>query len=256
MKIEILPVVQCEQLKPTVYALHLRSAYFSGLIKPGQFINIKVQDGVYPLLRRPFSVAFKKRDIITIIFDVVGEGTRILSEKNPGDTVDVLGPLGRSFKMPEPDTTAILVAGGLGMAPMPILTQFLMEQKIYGIETFLGARSENYLIDYNLTNIHYATDDNSKGFHGTVVSLLEQWLSENTDREMYVYACGPNPMLRALQSMLCKYSLSGQVSLECIMACGVGICQGCPVESANSQTKYRLVCKDGPVFDIHSVVIQ
>ncbi len=256
MKIEILPVVQCEQLQPTVYALHLRSAYFSGNIKPGQFINVKVQGGVYPLLRRPFSVAYKNQDIVTIIFDVVGEGTRILSEKAPGDTVDVLGPLGQSFTIPYPGYTAILVAGGLGMAPMPILTQFLKEQGITNIETFLGARSENYLVDYNLVNVHYATDDNSKGFHGTVVSLLEKWLAENTDKSVYVYACGPNPMLRALQSTLKNRSLSGQVSLECIMACGVGICQGCPVESINDEKKYRLVCKDGPVFDIQSVMIQ
>lgn len=255
MKIEILQVVQCERLKPTVYALHLRSAYISGSIQPGQFINIKIQNGMYPLLRRPFSVAYKRQDIVTIIFDVVGEGTRILSEKGPGDTVDALGPLGQPFTIPDPGSTAVLAAGGLGMAPMPVLTQALRERGITNIETFLGARSEDYLVDYNLVNVHYATDDNSKGFHGTVVSLLDQWLEENTDKSVNVFACGPNPMLRALQSALTKRSLSGQVSLECIMACGVGICQGCPVESVNGEKKYRLVCKDGPVFDIHSVRI-
>jgi len=256
MKIELLPVVRREQLSQTVYALHLRSAYIASVIKPGQFINIKVQSGAFPLLRRPFSVAYKQKDIITIIFDIVGEGTRILSDKKPGDIVDVLGPLGRSFTVPGRGSTAVLVAGGLGMAPMPILTQELQNNGVTSIETFLGARSKNYLVDYNLVNVHYATDDNSKGFHGTVVSLVDTWLQNNKDVSVRVYSCGPNPMLRALQETLSVRSIQGQVSLECVMACGIGICQGCPVESMNSTNKYRLVCRDGPVFDIHSVTIQ
>lgn len=256
MKIELLPVVKCEQLTATVFALHLRSSYISDIIQPGQFINIKVQTGNYPLLRRPFSVARTHRDIITIIFDIVGEGTRILSEKKPGDTVDVLGPLGHSFTLPSAGTRPVLVAGGLGMAPMPLLTQKLKANGFSNIETFLGARSKQFLVDYELTNVKYATDDGSAGHHGTVVSLLDEWLKNNSHNELSVYACGPNPMLRGLQELLRVYSLSGEVSLECVMACGIGICQGCPVESVNSTRRYRLVCNEGPVFDIHSVMIQ
>ena len=259
MKNDILSVVQCEQLKPDIFALHLRSPYISSTILPGQFINIKVQSGTYPLLRRPFSVAYKKDDVISIIFNIVGEGTRILSEKKPGDSIDVLGPLGRSFTFPGHAASVLLVAGGLGMAPMPILTQALVNNGIHRIETFLGARTKDYLVDYNLKNVHYATDDSSMGFHGTVVSLVEQWLRENTDHEdkpVYVYACGPNPMLMELQKMLANRRIGGQVSLECVMACGIGICQGCPVGSRDGTKKYQLVCKDGPVFDIHSVMIQ
>lgn len=256
MKIEQLPVVRREQLTPTVIALHMRSSYITSTIQPGQFVNIKVQSGTYPLLRRPFSVAYKEQDVFTVIFDVVGEGTRILSEKKPGETIDVLGPLGQPFALPPIDGTAVLVAGGLGMAPMPLLTQTLIKTGISNIVTFLGARSSDYIVDYNLRNVHYATDDNSRGFHGTVVSLLDRWLDNNTGVPVHVFSCGPNPMLRALQEMLAARSISGQVSLECMMACGIGICQGCPVETVNSTQNYRLVCKEGPVFDIHSVVIQ
>jgi dihydroorotate dehydrogenase electron transfer subunit len=256
MKIELLPVVQREQLTASVVALHIRSAYIASTIQPGQFINIKVQQGIYPLLRRPFSVAYKEDDIFTVIFDVVGEGTRILSEKQTGDSIDVLGPLGEPFALPKnKNTTVAIVAGGLGMAPMPILTQTLLDNGISEIVTFLGARSADYLVDYKLKNVHFATDDNSGGFHGTVVTLFEQWVSENADKSIHVYSCGPNPMLRALQQTLEKHSLHGQVSLECVMACGIGICQGCPVESLNGGRKYRLVCKEGPVFDIDAVVI-
>jgi len=256
MKIELLPVVRCEQVAATVYALHMRSFYFASTIQPGQFINIKVQSGFYPLLRRPFSVAQTQDDVITILFDIVGEGTRILSLKKPGDMVDVLGPLGRPFTLPQSDTVPLLVAGGLGMAPMPILTKWLKANGFKNTETFLGARSKDYLVDYQLENVHYATDDGSQGYHGTVVSLLDQWFTDNRGTEVTVYACGPNPMLRGLQNLLQGRSLKGQVSLECVMACGIGICQGCPVESVNSTKRYRLVCNDGPVFDIHSVVIQ
>jgi len=256
MKIELLPVVECEQLTSTVFALHLRSSYLSKNTKPGQFVNIKVQSIDYPLLRRPFSVAYADADIITILFEIVGEGTRILSEKKTGELVDVLGPLGSSFTLAKKDTTTILVAGGLGVAPMPLLTERLTQNGTERLETFLGARSKEQLVNYRLKNVHFATDDGSEGFHGTVVALLDDWFEQNKDIPVTVYACGPNQMLRALQEMLHMRSLQGQVSLECVMACGIGICQGCPVESSNSTKRYRLVCKDGPVFDIHSVIIQ
>jgi dihydroorotate dehydrogenase electron transfer subunit len=256
MKIELLPVVKREQLTSTVYVLHLRSRYIADNIQPGQFINIKVQQGNYPLLRRPFSVAYKQEDTISIIFDVIGEGTHILSTKKPGDIVDVLGPLGNPFTLPGLGAMPVLVAGGLGMAPMPLLTQTLADLGISDVRTFLGARSKDYLIDYKLKNVHYATEDKSKGFHGTVVALLDAWLDTVEMEKVVIYACGPNLMLRALQSILRKRSVEGQVSLECIMACGIGLCQGCPVATANGDRKFKLVCKDGPVFEIHSVMIQ
>lgn len=256
MKIELLPVLDTERLSPTIYALHFRSEYIAKRIAPGQFVNIKVSDDSYPLLRRPFSIARRDGDVLTILFEVVGLGTRILSRKRPGDLVDVLGPLGRPFTLPSKGSTAVLIAGGLGIAPMPILTQNLLEHGITSIETFFGARTKDYLVDYHLKNVHYATDDNTKGFHGTVVSLLDSWLNKTGRSNLYFYACGPAPMLRAVQTVLQKHRLHGQVSLECTMACGVGICQGCPVESVNSTKRYRLVCKDGPVFDIHSVIIE
>lgn len=256
MKIDLLPVMRREQLTSTVVALHVRSSYIANIIQPGQFVNIKVQEGTYPLLRRPFSVAAANDDVFTVIFDVVGEGTRILSEKKAGDYIDVLGPLGIPYTLPQnKEITAVLVAGGLGMAPMPILTQTLIKKGHSKILTFLGARSSEYLVDYNLQNVHFATDDNSKGFHGTVVSLVDHWLTENKELPVYIYTCGPNPMLKALQRTLSKHSVKGQLSFECVMACGIGICQGCPVESANGTQKFHLVCKEGPVFDIHSVKI-
>jgi dihydroorotate dehydrogenase electron transfer subunit len=255
MKIEILPVVGCERLTPTVHALHFRSEYIAQTIQAGQFINIKVQESVFPLLRRPFSVAYAQGNIATVIFDVVGEGTRILSRKKEGDTIDVLGPLGKPFTLPGADETALLVAGGLGMAPMPLLTKVLRERGVAGIETFLGARSADWLVDYKMTNVHRATDDGTEGFHGTVVSLLDQWLEKSGGGRYRVYACGPNRMLRALQEQLDRRGMGGQVSLECVMACGIGICQGCPVESVDGEQRYRLVCREGPVFDIHSVKI-
>jgi dihydroorotate dehydrogenase electron transfer subunit len=255
MKIDISPVTGVEKLTATVYALHFESPYITEHVRPGQFVNIRVENTFTPLLRRPFSIARKEGTTATILFDVVGEGTKLLSEKKRGDMLDVLGPLGTPYTMPDKDSTAILVAGGLGMAPMPLLTQALHAGGIDKIHTFLGARTKEYLVDYKLTNVQYATDDNSMGYSGTVVSLVEEWLEAGYPERARVFACGPNPMLKALQIALQRRHIPGQVSLECVMACGVGICQGCPVETVGNTQRYRLVCKEGPVFDIQSVRI-
>jgi dihydroorotate dehydrogenase electron transfer subunit len=255
MKIDNTPVTGIEKLTATVYALHFESPYITQHVQPGQFVNIRVENTFSPLLRRPFSIAWKEGTTATILFDVVGEGTRILSEKKRGNMLDVLGPLGKPYTMPDRDSTVILVAGGLGMAPMPLLTQALNAWGVDKIHTFLGARTKEYLVDYKLGNIQYATDDNSRGYNGTVVSLVDEWLRSEEPERVHAFACGPNPMLKALQTLLQRRHIQGQVSLECVMACGVGICQGCPVETTGNAQRYRLVCKEGPVFDIQSVRI-
>jgi dihydroorotate dehydrogenase electron transfer subunit len=256
MIIEQSPVVIVEQLRTKIYALSFRSTYITDRTQPGQFVNIKVAPGQFPLLRRPFSIADIDGDIATIIFDVVGEGTHLLSQKSCGDTIDVLGPLGKGFTLADPVDTAILVGGGLGMAPLPLLAKRLRERGVSNVHTFLGARTANLIVNYKFSDIRIATDDGSEGVKGTVVELLDMFLAaKRLTTDIFVFGCGPNRMLESLKNLLRMRNIRGEASLECVMACGIGICQGCPVETEGGAQKYKLVCKDGPVFDLQSVII-
>lgn len=222
---------------------------------PGQFVNIRVHSGSDPLLRRPFSVSRVTGDRIEILFNVVGAGTDILAKKKPGDTINVLGPLGVPYGIKGDFKNALLVAGGLGVAPMAILTEHLKSLGKH-IDTFLGARNALHLITDHLLNIHVATDDGSKGFHGNVVRLVEQYLKEHPASDAKIFACGPTRMLKALSAFAIAAGLECEISLEGEMACGVGICQGCPVERVGGAKKYALVCTDGPAFHCQDVILQ
>lgn len=224
-------------------------------ILPGQFVNIKADEGVDPLLRRPFSVYNTHGGTIEIIFNVVGRGTSILQKKRHGDVLNVLGPLGVPFLVDSPAfDTGILVAGGLGVAPMPMLTNSL-KRAGKKIVTFLGSRSSGQMVDSHLDNVHHATDDGSRGFKGTVVGALAEWLLQNDSHRVKIFACGPTPMLRGVSTIARSRQILCEVSLEGPMACGFGICQGCPVEFKGSERKYGLMCKDGPVFDSRRIII-
>jgi dihydroorotate dehydrogenase electron transfer subunit len=252
---EFCSVQDVEQVADNVFVLTFSSEEISESIQPGQFINIKVNEGTEPLLRRPFSVYRTDRKQVQIIFNVVGKGTAALRKKNKGDALDVLGPLGVPFGFDNGDyETAILIGGGLGVAPLPILTKSL---KKVGrrIVTFLGSRSSNHIAENHLENLNVATDDGSKGFHGTVVDLAKEHLSKEMYPQPRIFACGPTPMLRAVASLSNERGIPCEASLEGPMACGFGICQGCPVELIGRGKQYALVCKDGPVFDIRTIRI-
>lgn len=249
------PVQSVEQVADNTLVLTFLSSRISQATRPGQFINVKVAESDDPLLRRPFSVYRTDRGKVQIIFNVIGRGTVQLSRKRNGDTIDVLGPLGVPYNIGSGDfDTALLVAGGLGVAPMPMTTAALVRSG-KAIVTLLGARSAGQITDAYLENVHVATDDGSKGFRGTVVDLAGYILSQLDSRRLKVFGCGPNPMLRALADQAMKHNIPCEVSLEGPMGCGFGICQGCPVELVNGEKQYALMCKEGPVFDVRRIKI-
>lgn len=245
-----------------IYVLRFECPELALTTRPGQFINIKVSDGYIPLLRRPFSVYRVEQNEVEIIFNAIGTGTTVLSKKKAGDVIDVLGPLGVSFNIEGDYDHAILIAGGLGVAPLPILTDALKRQG-RAILTFLGARSSDQLVTDHLTNVSVATEDGSRGFHGTVVDLFATRIRSNKLSKPKIFGCGPNAMLKNLASMVSSLGIPTEISVECAMACGFGICQGCPVERNQSwdapgmtAPKYYLVCRDGPVFNANSIILQ
>lgn len=247
------PVVQTKQVHENIFIQKINSPEISRLIKPGQFLNIRVSENTFPLLRRPFSICDVDDDHIFLMFNILGEGTRMLSHKHAGDLVDILGPLGNGFNLDGNYKTAIIVAGGLGAAPFPFVTRNIIGKK--SIISFVGGRTKQDVITYGLENLILSSDDGSVGFHGNVVQSLEKNLDKIEIASSKVFACGPNPMLRVLKDFCLKHNLNCEVSTECAMACGFGICQGCPIESTSNTDKYLLVCKDGPVFNVKDVVI-
>ncbi|HEV8538091.1 MAG TPA: dihydroorotate dehydrogenase electron transfer subunit [Bacteroidota bacterium] len=242
------PVTAVHAAAPNIFILSFHAPQIASSVLPGQFVNVKVNDLYYPLLRRPFSVYHVSGGTVQLIFNVVGVGTKALSEKHIGDEIDVLGPLGCSYKLDGDYESAILVAGGLGVAPLPMISAALKDTSKH-IVTFLGARTRDQLVPVYLENLHTSADDGTGEFHGTVVDYLRSELQKRKFRKPKIFACGPNPMLKALSELAEEYRIPCEVSLETVMACGIGICQGCPVETVDGERKYSLICKEGTVFD-------
>ncbi len=238
------------EIQDDIFILKVESERIAAEAKPGQFCNIKVSDSVAPLLRRPFSICDIEENIISFQFNLVGEGTKILSKKKQGDVLNIMGPLGNGFNYDGEYKDAIIVAGGIGAAPFPFLLNKINSVK--NVTTFIGGRTKNDLIDYKLKNVMQSTDDGSMGFHGNVVQLLESEISKFDINTTKIFACGPNPMLKALSKFTIKNGFECEISTESVMACGFGICQGCNIEGVNSE-RFLLVCKDGPVFNAEDV---
>ena len=255
MIIEKCPVVGNRLVAPETFVLTFLSRHLAGTTLPGQFVNVRNWAGSDPLLRRPFSVYHVEGDEVSIVFNIVGRGTRLLSEAQVGDSIDVLGPLGTSFNLrPDGFKVAILVAGGLGVAPMPMLTLALKKIRKPMI-TLLGARTKRHLITQYLDELSTATDDGSSGFDGNVVDLARNLLADPTLKAGKVFGCGPTPMLRALSELALELGIPCEISLEGPMGCGFGICQGCPVKLRGESREYALMCREGPVFSAERVVI-
>ena len=249
------PVDRVREVGDGIFVLSFSSPAIAHSTLPGQFVNIKPDEASDPLLRRPFSVYRTDGELVEIIFQVIGKGTSVLRNKQSGDPLNVLGPLGTPYGRGNADfETAILMAGGLGVAPMPQLTMTLKKSG-KSIVTLLGARTAGQLVGAHLENLHVATDDGSSGVHGTVVDLLSELLHRQKLRSPRIFACGPTPMLRALAAFADREEIPCEVSLEGPMACGFGICQGCPVEAVGGERKYLLMCKDGPAFDSRTIRI-
>ncbi|MGK9367833.1 dihydroorotate dehydrogenase electron transfer subunit [Melioribacter sp. Ez-97] len=250
MYTELSTVASQEKLNDHTYLLKVKAQKIAKSVKPGQFCNIKVSETNYPLLRRPFSVCYTEDEFIYFMYDIHGVGTKMLSEKKTGDRLNILGPLGNGFNTEGDYDTAVLVGGGIGAAPFPLLTKKLEGKELI---TFMGARNSGQVIKWGMKNIVVATDDGSAGFHGNVIECFQSEVQNLENKKIRIFGCGPNPMLKALQKVsMNKYDC--QLSMESAMACGFGICQGCPIKKSAGEG-YYLVCKDGPVFNSDQIII-
>ena len=232
------PIAEKIKLGQNILLFKMFCPEIASIIEPGQFLNLRINESYFPLLRRPFSVCDVSGDHFYILFSPYGEGTKQLSQKSIGDNIDTLGPLGKGFICEGDYETAVIVAGGLGSAPFPFVTRKIKSKK--EILSFVGGRSKKDVITYSLNNTTTASDDGSEGFRGTVVELLEAKLDELKTKKIKIFGCGPTPMLKALKSFCFKNDFEAEISTECTMACGFGICQGCPIELSENKSKYLL----------------
>lgn len=242
-------------LAPAYYKMTLLAPEVAGEAKPGQFIQIKATPSAScdPLLPRPISIYQIDRfsGTITILFKEVGRGTNLLAGRGRGELLDIFGPLGKGFTVPETSRKIALVAGGVGMPPLVALAGTLSSREV---SFFYGARNRAELLELEKRSaekisVFTATDDGSYGYRGLVTALFGEFILKNNYD--YLAACGPKPMLRALQQLALTRGLAGEFSLESYMACGVGACLGCVCAT---KTGYRRVCADGPVFNLNEVV--
>ena len=254
------PIIEKRIIAHDLFVLRLEAPSVSSSVKPGQFVNILPKTGcIHPLLRRPFSVYQRSGNWIEVIVQTHGEGTREIAAVSVGESLDLLGPLGQAWRTESGNyKTAILLVGGVGVASMPLLTQLLRSSST-NFATYYGARNSALFSDEYLENVTYATDDGSKGFHGTVIDLLRRDLSGAVYDAPKLFVCGPTPMMRAAVKLAEEFNIPCEISLETEMACGVGICQGCPVITSEGEfnktgKKFHLVCTQGPSFEREQIV--
>ena len=232
---------------------------------PGQFVMVRMKNSDDPFLSRPFSIySMHSRNgdtFVEILYKVVGKGTEAFSKLREGDVLNILGPLGRGFEVPSTCKKIVLIAGGVGIAPLSFLAERCKEDiSSAGIICYMGAGSSEALVDLDRIEkicsvVKISTDDGSRGYHGLVTELFRRDMELYTDNDSRIYSCGPNPMLRSLHKVLKGRPVSCQVSLEERMACGIGACLGSVVKTKSGGADGGLVrvCKEGPVFDINSV---
>jgi dihydroorotate dehydrogenase electron transfer subunit len=199
-------------------------------------------EGERPFLARAFSIARHLQGESHYLLEDVGPGTRRLCELRAGDELWSLGPLGRPFTAPAGGRRAILLGGGVGIAPLAILQDTLLEDASVLLGFRDGERARGAAL---LRDARVATDDGSLGYHGLVTDLLEQELQ--SDAHAVVYACGPAAMLERVRSICAESRTPAQLALEAAMACGFGACYGCVVPRRGGG--YLRVCLDGPVID-------
>lgn len=252
----IYKVVANEKLCPQFWRLSFEAPDLAKAVKPGQFVHIRTNEGLEPFFRRPFSVYRAYQNKVDIFYEVVGPGTKLLSQKIKGDMLDVLGPLGTPFTLPDDKIKqVVMIAGGIGIAPMLVLSDILKKRKIELVLLYGGrTRAHVYpMMEFkeNGVKVHIATDDGSVGYKGRVSGLFDK-INLNPQTTL-IYTCGPHPMMKAVQEFAKQYHLKGQAACEETMACALGACLGCSIPTTSG---FKTVCHDGPAFNLEEIVFK
>jgi len=250
-------ITSAVEAMPDTYLLRLEAPQIAAAARPGQFVMVRC--GGDTTLPRPLSIHRVDGGLLALLFSVVGKGTRWLSQRRKGDTLDIFGPLGNGFFVNPRSKNLLLIAGGMGIAPLFFLADVAAGEG-KKVTLITGARSADCLLPISASqklfdvgmmpaSIHVvnATDDGSEGFKGLATDLIPAYL-EGIDQ---IFACGPVEMYRTMAASYNNiYKIPVQISLEIMMGCGAGVCYGCTIKTKQG---LKQVCKDGPVFDIGEI---
>lgn len=253
-------IVGKEKLNENIFKISIKSKEISELAKPGNFLEIKVSDSLETFLRRPISIynIDKENQVVEFFFQIRGKGTNILSERKIGDILNVLGPLGNgTFSIKQYKKVAI-IGGGIGIYPLYELAKSLKDNS--EVNVYLGFRNKELVtledeFEQISNKLIITTDDGSYKEKGYAIDFLKEDCKE--EKPDIIFACGPLPMLKAIQQFSLENEIPAELSLEERMGCGIGACVGCAVltKNKNGEEKYKYVCQHGPVFNAKEVII-
>ena len=270
---ESVPVVANVKVAEGHYAMTLGDAEMAQEAQPGQFFEVRLKGPGAPFLPRPFSIydwqieKDARKSGFKILYKVVGKGTEALSQLKPGDTVAVTGPLGNTFSSPDAAKSIMILAGGIGIAPFLALIRRSIADGarpeafhlLYGARTASLIVEEKPFVELGVA-MEVATDDGTRGVRGTVMDLLARHCELVGPDEIRAYASGPTPMLNVLALFCEKRGIRCELSLEARMICGIGVCNSCAVavtsDKAPDGWEYKLVCRDGPVFEAQALYLK
>lgn len=257
---EIGRVVLNKRIAPDIYWMSIAAPNIARAAKPGQFVHVRMYDEPsVQFLRMPFCVydASDVMQAVDICYAVVGEGTKQLTKVQPGGFIDLMGPIGNGWTVPEGTKRALLVGGGVGTPALNLLGRKLATSNIK-VDAVIGAQTASKLVCLEHIEcstapsggkIHITTDDGTQGTHGFVTELTDPMIASG-DYD-YVAVCGPTPMMANVVKPAIEHGVACQVSMEKLMACGVGACLSCVLETTSGRKR---CCVDGPVFNADEVV--
>jgi dihydroorotate dehydrogenase electron transfer subunit len=251
MKLVSAPIISNNEVMPNIYLLQAKAPKIAGLAQPGQYVMVRCGEGYDMPLRRPLGIHRISKDGISLLYSVVGRGTEWLSQRKTGEPLDLLGPLGNGFEIYPASRNLLLVAGGVGIAPLLALAEHA-KAKGLKFRLVIGEKNAAKIYPERLLpsgiNPVITTEDGSLGQKGMVTDVLPRFISEADQ----IFVCGPLPMYRAIAKMGSKLGKKPtQVLLETVLGCGVGACLSCSIETRQGR---KLVCKDGPVFEFGDIL--
>ncbi|HCE43569.1 MAG TPA: hypothetical protein DET40_08475 [Lentisphaeria bacterium] len=252
-------ILKNECIGGSYYRIVFSAPKISPKVKPGQFVHVQIANLRDRILRRPFSICNATANgELTVIYKVIGEGTEVLSKLVNGTECSLMGPQGKPFTVPAKIHVPVIVAGGYGCAATYMLA---MQSPTKG-KILIGARTSSDLImidEFKKTGFEVlvATEDGSAGEKGLVTKLLGDIMKNPPSKDLSFYGCGPHGMLMAVGRLLLKNSLSGELSLDHLMCCGVGACYACVVKVKDDTKpdgwRFARTCKEGPVFQAAAI---
>ncbi len=249
---EVLTILSNGRINEKYYKLIFSSPKLSRRVMPGQFLHMKISPRNDPYLRRPFSYYRVSGQKVEVLYEVLGYGTQVLCQKKKGEKLKAMGPLGKGFSAKIGKKKRILVAGGVGVPPLVFLAEkYPTDYLLIGTKSKAEVLPKSEMKRVKAT-VLTTTEDGSRGTQGFVTALLEKLLMEEDPQGVFIQTCGPKPMMRAVITIAKKFGIEGEASWDESMACGVGACLGCMVETVAGRVR---ACVEGPVIPFKDLVL-